>query len=765
VTHAVDILPPAAAPARRIRVRGLVQGVGFRPHVYRCAQRFGIEGSVANGPEGVVIEARGQNLDAFVAAVRDELPALARIDSLVEMPLAGADFPAQENPGPVGFHIGETRAGIVNGAAIPADTAICSRCLRELFDPADRRYLHPFIACCDCGPRYSMSRSLPYDRATTSMADFALCAACERDYSDPGSRRFHAEPVACHDCGPVLSRPIADAARAIAAGEIVALKGIGGYHLVCDARRDDTVRRLRQRKQREGKPLAVMVLNAASARCLADFDAGATALLSGPHRPVVVAPRRAGASALSPAVTGGLDSLGTLLPYSGLHYLLFHALLGAPSGHAWLEQANELALVMTSANLSGDPLLADPGEAAVRLAGIADLLVHHDREIARRVDDSVVRCAQGQQSVIRRARGFAPRAIRLATQGPAVLALGAHLKSTVAMTRGDRAYLSAHVGDLDTPAAVAFHAEVAAALQAELQARPDRIACDLSRDFASTRLAESLSERWSVPLVRVQHHHAHAAAVLAEHRCEEPALAVVLDGHGEGPGQQAWGGELLRVDGAGFERLGHFAPLPLPGGDRAAREPWRLGAGALHQLGRGEEIATRFAGQPMASALQQWLAGGECPETSAAGRLFDAAAALLGLCDIACYEGEAPMRLESAVRSPRALPGGYTLDNGVVSFAPLLRALADCADPVAGADWFHGTLADAISAWVAWAADRTGLATVLLAGGCLVNARLAGGVLAGLDGRGLQLLLPREMPPGDGAVSLGQAWVARHSAD
>ncbi len=749
---------------RRIRVRGLVQGVGFRPHVYRCAQRFGIEGSVANGPEGVVIEARGHDLDAFVAAVRDELPALARIDSLVEMSLSTDSWSGTANADQPGFHIGETHAGIVNGAAIPADTAICSQCLRELFDPTDRRYLHPFIACCDCGPRYSMSRCLPYDRATTSMADFPFCPACEVEYGDPGSRRFHAEPVACHDCGPVLSRPIADAVRAVAAGDIVAIKGIGGYHLVCDARNDAAVRRLRQRKQREGKPLAIMILNAASARRHVDLDSDGLALLTGPQRPVVVAPRRGGVSPLSPAVSCGLDSLGLLLPYSGLHYLLFHALLGSPAGHAWLEQSSELALVMTSANLSGDPLLADPTEAGARLAGIADLLVHHDREIARRVDDSVVRCAQGRQPVIRRARGFAPRAVPLATQGPAVLALGAHLKSTVAMTHGDRAYLSAHVGDLDTPAAVAFHAEVTNALQAELQVEPDCIACDLSRDFASTRLAEQLSKRWSVPLVRVQHHHAHAAAVLAEHGIEGPALAVVLDGHGEGPGQQAWGGELLRIDGAAFERLGHFAPLPLPGGDRAAREPWRMAAGVLHWLGRGDQIAARFPGQAMAPALQQWLRGGEYPLTSAAGRLFDAAAGLLGVCEIAAYEGEAPMLLESAVDAPRALPGGYTLHDGEVSFAPLLQALVECGDRVEGANWFHGTLAEALAAWVAWAAAETGLETVVLGGGCLVNTRLVSGVLAGLDGRGLQPLLPREMPPGDGAISLGQVWVARHSA-
>ncbi len=446
-SHGLD----SALQRRRIRVRGLVQGVGFRPHVYRCAARLGITGSVHNGPEGVVIEAQGTCLDEFVRMLLRDAPPLARIDSLIQAPVALAQS--------TGFEILATAPGAASGAAIPADTAICDACIGELFDPNNRRYLHPFIACCDCGPRFTMTRCLPYDRANTSMADFALCPACHAEYTDPASRRFHAEPVACHECGPRLSGDIDSLAAALAAGRIVAIKGLGGYHLACDARNHAAVERLRKGKLRDGKPFALMVLNAASAGRYVPIDAASSAALASPERPVVVLPTtgRGHQGTLSPALAPGLASLGLMLPYTAIHYLLFHALLGRPSGQGWLDDANELALVMTSANISGDPLVIERGEAQRRLAGIADLMLHHDREIAARADDSVVRVTGGASMIIRRARGYTPHAINLAQEGPRVLALGAHLKSTVAMTRGELAYISQHLGDLDTPAAVACH--------------------------------------------------------------------------------------------------------------------------------------------------------------------------------------------------------------------------------------------------------------------------------------------------------------------
>ncbi len=747
--------PPPAVERRVIRIRGLVQGVGFRPHVYRCATRFGLAGSVRNGPEGVVIDAEGAHLDEFLRDLQQSLPPLARIDSLIETPAGTA--------GAVGFNIVETESGAAAGAAIPADTAICSACLEELFDPGNRRYLHPFIACCDCGPRYTMARQLPYDRANTSMDPFPMCPACDSEYSDPGSRRFHAEPVACHDCGPALSADIRTLAEQLSAGRIAAIKGLGGYHLACNAHDQDAVLRLRSRKLRDGKPFAVMVLNAASAARYVQLDQDGRQLLESRERPVVVAPTGGAGTALCPALSPGLATLGVMLPYTAVHYLLFHALLDCPAGTGWLDDSNDLVLVMTSANISGDPLIVSREEAEQRLAGIADLILHHDREIAARADDSVVRATPGAApTIIRRARGYTPHAIKLAGEHtPAVLALGAHLKSTVTMTRGELAYISPHVGDLDTPAAVNFHAESARALQDMLQTRPELLACDWHNDFASTRLAEQLSATLDLPLVRVQHHHAHAGAILAEHGHEGAALAMALDGHGSGFEGQSWGGELLRVNGAVFQRLGHFAPLALPGGDRAAREPWRMAAGVLQQLGRGEEILRRFGQEALAPAISQLLSAGTVPVTTAAGRLFDAAAGLLGVSSRAAFEGEPPMLLEGLVRRPRACPGGYTLDQGVLDFSGLLRHLADCTDPVLGAEWLHGTVIDAVTAWAAEAATGTGIDTIALCGGCFLNSHLAREVPGRLRERGLRVLTAETLPPNDGAISLGQAWVAR----
>jgi hydrogenase maturation protein HypF len=683
---------PPARERRRIRVRGLVQGVGFRPHVYRCAAETGSSGFVSNVPEGVLIEAEGEQLDTFVANLRHRLPPLARIDSLIESPLATL--------GDRNFRIAESSGIAAAGAAIPADTSICADCLDELFDPADRRYLHPFIACCNCGPRYTMTRSLPYDRSSTTMADFDLCAACESEYTDPADRRFHAEPIACHDCGPRLSDSVAGTAAALTHGEILAIKGIGGYHLACDARNHAAVRRLRASKRRDGKPFAVMVLNTTSAARYIRCDREITAHLQSGARPVVIADSADGIGQLSPDLSPGLGTLGVMLPYTAVHYLLFHALLGQPAGREWLASANDLALVMTSANISGDPLITRRRTAEQQLAGLADRFLHHDRHIAARADDSVVRYAAGQPCVVRRARGFTPHAIKLASDGPRVLALGPHLKSTVTMTRGNRAYVSPHVGDLDTPAAVSFHSETAQAMQDMLQATPELLACDLSADFASTRLAERLSESLGRPLVRVQHHHAHVAAVLAEHRVETAVLGLALDGHGMGTDGQSWGGELLQVEGASCRRLGHLAPLPLPGGDRAAREPWRMAAAALHLMGRNVEISARFAQEEAADNLSRLLAAGAAGSTSAAGRLFDAAAGLLGVSRHAAFEG---------------------------------------------------------------AVEGTGLTTVALCGGCLLNRHLRAALPSRMETAGLKVLQPRCMPPNDGAISLGQAWVAQRA--
>lgn len=748
-------IQPGERQRREIRLRGIVQGVGFRPHVHRCAERLGLSGLVSNGPEGVTIEVEGRDIDAFVALLLNELPPLARVDKLIERPLAPT--------GGEGFRIAETQAGAAAGAAIPADTALCSECLAELFDPTDRRYLHPFIACCNCGPRYSMTRQLPYDRVNTAMAAFDMCPACAAEYADPSSRRFHAEPVACHDCGPGLSDSVAAMAAAIAGGEIVAIKGVGGYHLVCDARNPAAVSELRRRKRRDGKPFAVMALNAASAEDWVTLSPAARQSLCSAERPIVIAPARPAAGELCEGIARGLGSLGVMLPYTAVHFLLFHALLGGPAGQDWLRRRQAPLLLMTSGNISGEPLACSEAEAERSLAGIADRFLHHDRAVTARIDDTVLRSHGDAVCLVRRARGFAPHAIQLARSGQRVIALGAHLKTTMALTHGEWAQVSPHVGDLDSPAALAFHQETAAALQDMLRARPGIVACDLGRDLASTRLAEQIAAQHDLPLVRVQHHHAHIAAVLAEHRCEEPALGVALDGHGTGLDGTAWGGELLLVDGATLARIGHLANLPLPGGDRAAREPWRMAAAALHRLGRGDEITERFAQQSLARDVAAWLAGGEVPGTSAAGRLFDAAAGMLGLCDCAEFEGQAPMLLEAAIDQCETGGDTYDLGHGVLDFLPLLDRLADEPDAGRGAAAFHATLVNGLVDWVRRAARDTGLKRIVLSGGCFLNAYLASNLPPRLEALGLTVMRPQAMPPNDGAISLGQAWVAQRS--
>lgn len=746
---AVARLSPATE-RRRLKVRGLVQGVGFRPHIYRCAQELGISGFVQNGPDGVVIEAEGSDLDRFVEQLQSQAPTLAQIQEVLE-----ATIPAR---GELGFEIRETAAGALASAAIPADTALCGECLQELFDPANRRYLHPFIACTSCGPRYTMTRCLPYDRAATSMADFDLCDACDTDYTDPASRRFHAEPTCCHDCGPALSHSLQDVAALIREGGILAIKGIGGFHLACDAGNAAAVARLRERKLRDGKPFAVMVLNRSSAERYAQLSEPEGDALERPERPVVVLKGR---GMLPPEISPGLDSLGVMLPYTAIHYLLFHALLDTPAGNEWLAQPQELALVMTSANLSGDPLITDNTEARERLAEVADLVVDHDRDISARADDSVLRVIDNEPRLIRRARGYVPVALPMAEGGATVLGVGAHLKNSLTLLRDQQAWLSPHIGDLDTPATLQFQRESVEQLLNIQQTRPEALACDWHRDYAATRLAEELAERSALPLVRVQHHHAHLAAVLAVTGHQGPALGIALDGHGLGSNGEAWGGELMRLEGSEFERMGHFKPMPAAGGDRAAREPWRMAAGILHQLGRGATIEQYFSDEAMAPALATLLADGEVPETTAAGRLFDAAAALLNINLRAAYEGEAPMQMEALVKQTTVLSGGYSCEDGVLDFLPLLSVLADCDDPVTGAGLFHGTLIDALTRWAVHAADTTGIDTVALAGGCFLNRYLATEVPERLRRAGLTPLLPASVPPNDGSISLGQAWVAR----
>lgn len=746
----MDMAPADMATTSRLRMRvsGAVQGVGFRPFVHGLANRLALAGFVRNDARGVLLEVEGAHVEEFVEALRREPPPLARIDHIDLEKIA----PKRER----GFLIEQSQSGKTQTRIVP-DAAVCEACLDDLFDPASRFHLYPFVNCTHCGPRYTLTRRLPYDRPQTSMAPFAMCEDCERDYHDPANRRFHAQPTACPKCGPQLDRSIEDIVETIRAGGIVALKGVGGFHLLCDARSERAVSELRRRKARDAKPFAVMAANAASAARIGAFDADALRLLHSTARPIVVVDKR---QELAPSVAPGLSRIGVVLPYAPVHHLLFHAAAGFPAGKAWRSEPQEFALVATSANPSGEPLITDDTEARAKLASVADLVVGHDRAIVARADDSVMTVIAGAPAFLRRARGFVPEPIELASDGPDTLALGAHLKTTVTVTRGREAFVSTHIGGLDNRATIAFHEETIRRMLAILDVRPERVACDLHPDLVSTRFAESSG----LPVFRVQHHAAHVAAIAAEHGIEGQILGAALDGYGYGDDAGAWGGELMLVEHGAWRRLGHLAPLPLPGGDRAAREPWRMGVALLARLGRSETAAGRFP-MAMAEHVARLAASPGVAQTTSLGRMFDAAAALLGVRLMQGYEGQAAMELEALCRAPRALPDGFSIDEGVLDLSPLFAALLEPSLSAAdGSDLFHGTLVEALAAWIGGAARQLGHERVALGGGCLMNGVVAEGLCRRLREQGVEPLPARKLPANDGGLSLGQAFIARHAA-
>jgi hydrogenase maturation protein HypF len=706
---------------RAFRVTGTVQGVGFRPFVYGLARRYELAGFVLNDGGGVSIEAEGEagSLDAFAAALTDEAPGLARIESVQTSPLAIR--------GEHEFVIAPS-AAIGRTALIPPDVATCDDCLRELLDPGDRRYRYPFTNCTQCGPRFTIVRAVPYDRPNTTMAGFPLCDDCRREYEDPGDRRFHAEPIACPVCGPQLSMPLARAVELLGDGAIVAVKGLGGYHLACVAGDEEAVGRLRARKRRDQKPFAVMT---PAPELLVSLDAAELHLLRSPARPIVLARRREGA-AVADAVAPGTSWLGVMLPYTPLHHLLA-ADVGAP-------------LVMTSGNRSDEPIAVSDDDARDRLGEIADAFLAHDRPIHRRCEDSVVRAG----FPVRRSRGYAPGSLPLpvAAARP-VVAVGAELKSTFCVAREGAAFLSPHLGDLDTEAAyAAFRSDLELYLDM-LGVTPEVIACDMHPDYLSTRWAR---ERAADP-VEVQHHHAHAAACLAEHGERGPALAVVFDGTGYGPDGTLWGGEVLRCDLREFERLAHLDPVALPGGAAAIHEPWRTAAAYLEMAGR----PVPFPGWP---ALRPVLAV-NAPMSSGMGRLFDAAAAVLGVRDRVSYEGQAAIELEQLAGDEAAEPYVCAIEDGVIAGADLIAAAHD--DLAAGrprtqiAAAFHEGVAAAAASACAAAGDPR---LVMLSGGTFQNVRLLRSLRLRLEEFGFRVLSHARVPPNDGGISYGQAAVA-----
>jgi hydrogenase maturation protein HypF len=755
--------------------------VGFRPFVHRLATQLGLSGWVVNDSRGVTVEVEGaeQPLERFVERLARP-PAPAAVDGLQRRP--------QATRGDVGFRILHSAQGGAPRAELLPDVASCDACLAEVLDPADRRHDYPFANCTHCGPRFSIVRALPYDRERTTMAGFEQCPDCRAEYDDPSDRRFHAQPNACPRCGPRLAlwdaqgRPCAagraalDAATRLLAREgILAAKGLGGFHLLVDARSAGGVARLRERKRRWEKPFALMLRDASQARTLCRVDAVAAAALAAPEAPILLLPRLPDAP-VDPAVAPGSARLGVMLASNPLQHLLLRAV--------------DFPLVATSGNLSDEPICTDESEAVSRLGGIADAFLVHDRPIARHVDDSVAWVLRGQTRLLRRARGFAPRPLRLSHPLPPILAVGAHQKCSVALALDDRVFVSQHLGDLDTPEALEAFERVIADFLRLYQARPVLVAHDLHPEYASTRWAvettrahEGCSPLAGARCVAVQHHHAHLAACLAEHGSPGPALGVTWDGTGVGDDGGAWGGEFLLGSAAGYRRVAHLLPFPLPGGDAAAREPRRAALALLWSLW-GPQALDRVEWEPVRSfapAQRELLGrmlqtGVQSPSTTSAGRLFDGVAALLGVRQRTSFEGQAAMALEELADptvtdaypidlcEARAAPGATGEAPRVLDWRPSLEALLGdrrrgVSPPVAAAR-FHNTLVAAIAA----VARATGEPRVALTGGCFQNRWLCERAAARLEADGHQVLLHRQVPPNDGGISLGQVAVAAAQA-
>ncbi len=735
--------------ARRLSLSGRVQGVGFRPFVYRLAHAHGITGWVRNVNGAVEIHAEGESaqLQHFSQALLAEAPPLS-----APGPLTSAACPAG---GHATFAILDSTADREADIHLPADGFVCADCLAELDDPANRRHRYPFINCTQCGPRYTLITALPYDRPNTAMRDFALCADCRAEYENPLDRRFHAEPIACPVCGPHLhfvegerSEPGDEAALAAAvttlrADKIVAVKGVGGYHLMCDATNDAAVAALRERKPRPAKPLAVMFPDLDTLRAAVHTTAELEALLASPERPIVLLPKHAKAT-LAEGIAPGLAEIGCLLPYSPLHALLL-ADFGGP-------------LVATSGNLSGEPVLTANDEAQARLQHIADAFVHHDRPIVRPADDPVYRVVAGRPRPIRLGRGSAPLELDLpAPLAEPLLALGSHMKNTVCLAWGTRAVVSPHIGELDGARSLDTLAQVAADLQRLYQVTATRLVVDRHPGFGYRRYAREMQ----LPLVEIWHHHAHASALAWEFPQREDWIVFAWDGVGLGEDGTLWGGEAFTGAPGRWRHAASFRPFRLPGGDKAGREPWRAAAALLWETG----AAAPFAPAPL---RQAWTAGLNSPVSTAVGRLFDAAAALAGVCTHASFEGEGPMRLEAvAGETGEAIALPLARDAAGVwraDWAPLLPMLADDARPVAErAATFHLSLAQALVDQASQLRKESGLARVGLTGGVFQNRRLAEAAIAGLEAAGFEVCLPQRLPVNDAGLSFGQVIELLHS--
>ncbi len=732
-------------------IRGAVQGVGFRPFVYRLATGMRLPGWVSNSSQGVFIEVEGEDasLRDFSSRIEREKPAISFIQSLETTWLDPTGFSE--------FEIRESESGEKTALILP-DIATCSDCLRELNDPADRRFRYPFTNCTNCGPRFTIIESLPYDRLRTTMKKFAMCEACAREYHDPADRRFHAQPNACPICGPHLElwdanggalaeqhQALMAAAQAIRAGKIVAVKGLGGFHLIVDARNEDAVRQLRSRKHREEKPFALLFPSREAVEEHCRISRIEDRLLRSPESPIILLQHRHEEDGLARSIAPGNPYLGVMLPYTPLHHLLMQE-LGFP-------------VVATSGNLSEEPICTNEREALARLGGIADLFLVHDRPIVRHVDDSIVREMGGRELVLRRARGFAPLPVHVNAELPAMLAVGAHQKNSIATSVGPQVFISQHIGDLETEASFAAFRNVIDAFCDMYELRPAAVACDLHPDYLSTQHARSLG----ADAIPIQHHHAHVLSCMAENQLHPPALGVSWDGSGFGPDGSVWGGEFLRIGETGFERVAHLRTFRLPGGEKAVKEPRRVALAILYEI-FGDEAFTfdtpllrPFDGVELRVLQGMLQRGVNSPVTSSAGRLFDAVASLLDLRQTCRFEGQAAMELEFAVTPgddegyPFAIRGGSPM---IWDWEPMVRAiLADGRSPVGDiARRFHNTLAQ----MTVEVAQRIGEAKVLLTGGCFQNRYLTETCVRRLQAAGFQVYWHQRVPPNDGGIALGQ---------
>ncbi len=736
-----------------------MQGVGFRPFVFGVAQRLGLAGFVGNDTEGVFIEAEGSPaaLEMLFAALAGEAPPLSRVDAVTARPLAPC--------GETGFGIVASRALGERVVPIAPDAATCGDCLREMADPTDRRFGYPFINCTNCGPRFTIVRSTPYDRPLTTMADFVMCADCAGEYADPADRRFHAQPVCCPACGPRLvlvdssgrqlaGDPVAGALDLLGQGSILAVKGLGGYHLATDATDEAAVAALRSRKHREERPFAVLVADLEAARRLVEISPAEEALLASTARPIVLLRRRPG-SGVAADVAPNSPFLGLLLPYTPLHHLLSRGAAGP--------------LVLTSGNVSDEPIAYLDGDARERLSPIADAFLTHDRAIHTRVDDSVARVVQGRALLIRRSRGYVPAPVPVPWAFPRpVLACGPELKNTFALGRGRAVFLSHHIGDLENYETLRSYTDGIAHFQQLFDIRPEVVAYDLHPEYLSTKYALDVPD---VRLVGVQHHHAHIVSCLADNGVDGPVIGVAFDGLGWGEDATLWGGEFLLADRAAFQRVAHFATVPLPGGAMAVRQPWRMAAAHLDAAYGGSPPAdfavTARHGRQWADVLAAAAAGVNSPLTSSVGRLFDAVSAMLGVRDTAGYEGQAAIELEHLVDPAErgAYPAGLIDGSPLqISGGDLIRAVAEdllvaVPAPVIAGRFHNGVIRTVVDVCSRLRRDL-GVETVALSGGVFQNLVLVQGCTRSLEADGFRVLTHSRVPPNDGGISLGQAVVA-----